>query len=73
MHSAGSLGARTDQTSDWQLLYLERMRLINIAHYWADGTHKTYQDQLRMIRNFESAFDFCCLRPTLLLAYVPLL
>jgi hypothetical protein len=43
---------------DWKLLCLERMRLIDTAHYWAAGTHKTYQDRLKVIRNFESAFDF---------------
>jgi len=51
---------------DWKLLCLERMRLIDMAHYWAIGTHKTYQDRLKIIRNFEGAFDFRILRPTFL-------
>jgi hypothetical protein len=43
------------------------MRLIDMAHYWAAGTHTTYQDRLKVIRNFEGAFGFDILRPTRLL------
>jgi hypothetical protein len=43
------------------------MRLIDMAHYWAKGTHTTYQDRLKVIRNFEGVFGFDILQPTRLL------
>jgi hypothetical protein len=43
------------------------MRLIDMAHYWADGTHTTYQDRLKIIRNFEASYGLSILRPTPLL------
>ena len=52
---------------DWKLLCLERMRLIDMAHYWATGTHQTYRSKLSVFRSFESHFDFRFLRPTPLL------
>lgn len=61
------LGRELTGANDWKLLCLERMRLIDMAHYWAAGTHNTYQDRLRVIRNFEAAFDFSILKPTFLL------
>jgi hypothetical protein len=38
---------------DWQLLSLECMRLVDMAHYWAIGTHDTYKAKLTVLRNFE--------------------
>jgi hypothetical protein len=38
-----------------------------MAHYWAVGTHQTYQVRLRIIWHFEAAFDFRILRLTLML------
>jgi hypothetical protein len=52
---------------DWKLLCFERMHLINMAHYWAAGTHKLYQDHLKVIRNFEATLGFTILHPTPLL------
>jgi hypothetical protein len=42
---------------------LERMRLIDMAHYWAKGTHATYCAKLSIIRNFSSNFGFQVLKP----------
>jgi hypothetical protein len=53
----------TDET-DWQLLALERMWLIDMAHYWALKTHKTYQSKLGIIRSFESRYGVQVLKPT---------
>jgi hypothetical protein len=40
------------------------MRILDMAHYWAAGTHKTYQDRLKVLRNFEGTFGFRILQPT---------
>jgi hypothetical protein len=50
--------------NDWQLLALERMRLIDMAHHWSLGTHSTYQTKLRIIRNFEQRYGVHVLRST---------
>jgi hypothetical protein len=42
----------------------ERMRLIDMAHYWSKRTHETYQGKLGVIRAFESDYDVRVLRPT---------
>jgi hypothetical protein len=52
---------------DWQLLCLERMRLVDMAHYWALGTHKVYKSKLAVLRNFETNYGLCFLKPTALL------
>lgn len=52
---------------DWHLLCFERMRLIDMAHYWSKRTHETYQGKLRVIRTFESHYGIRVLRPTPLL------
>jgi hypothetical protein len=62
------LGRELTGPDDWKLLCFERMRVLDMAHYWADGTHKTYQDRLKVIRNFESAFGFSILQSTPLLS-----
>ena len=49
---------------DPQLLALERMRILDMAHYWAQGTHRGYQSKIRIIQQFERQFDFRVLRPT---------
>lgn len=46
------LHSRTDQI----LLILERMRMIDMAHYWAPSTHRHYQGKLRFLRTFQSRF-----------------
>jgi hypothetical protein len=42
----------------------ERMRLIDMAHYWAKGTHTSYSAKLGIIRNFGANFGFQVLKPT---------
>ena len=41
---------------DVALLQLERMRLIDQAHAWSEGTHATYQRKLRYLQKFEHLF-----------------
>jgi hypothetical protein len=52
--------------NNWQLMALERMRLIDMAHYWATNTHKTYGSKLQILRNFGGTYGFEVLKPTLL-------
>ena len=42
--------------TDHALLCLERMRLLDLAHSWSKGTHRSYQGKLRQVREFERAF-----------------
>jgi hypothetical protein len=55
--------------SDWKLMCFERMRILDMAHYWAVGTHAKYQGKLNAISRFERDFELeqCILRPTPLL------
>jgi hypothetical protein len=48
---------------DTALVMLERMRLINMAHNWVVGTHKSYQSKLRILRDFEKSFQVPILQP----------
>ena len=41
---------------DYALMALERMRLIDVAHYWAPATHSKYQDKLRFLKKFQDQF-----------------
>ena len=52
--------------SDWKLLCFERMRILDMAHYWAVGTHIMYQGKLNAISQFERDFGLeqRILRPT---------
>jgi hypothetical protein len=54
---------------DWKLLCFERMRILDMAHYWAIGTHAQYQTKLTAISRFEHDFGLeqRILRPTPLL------
>ena len=56
--------------NDWQLLGLERMRLIDMANAWARKTHQAYQTKMSFIRDFERHYQFQCL-PTVQLARPP--
>jgi hypothetical protein len=51
---------------DWKLLCFERMRILDMAHYWAVGTHAQYQGKLNAISRFERDFGLeqRILRPT---------
>lgn len=42
---------------DWQLMCLERMRILDIAHAWAQGTHAQYQSKFRVLQQFGQAFS----------------
>ena len=55
--------------SDWKLLCFERMRILDMVHYWALGTHGKYQGKLTAISQFETEYDLHqrILRPTPLL------
>ena len=46
------LGIRPDLI----LLCLERMRIIDIAHYWSKNTHKRYQGFLRAADHFQARY-----------------
>lgn len=60
------LGRELTGPLDQPLLCLERMRILDMASYWARSTHSTYQGKLRQIRRFEETFDLrhAILRPT---------
>jgi hypothetical protein len=62
------LGRELSLTSDWWLLAYERMRIIDMAHFWSCGTHSTYQSQLRQVRCFEQHIGHTFLNATVLLA-----
>ena len=55
--------------SDWKLMCFERMRILDMTHYWAVGTHAKYQAKLNAISRFERDFGLeqRILRPTPLL------
>jgi hypothetical protein len=42
--------------ADFALLVLERIRMIDVAHYWAPPTHKQYQGKLSYLRKFQARF-----------------
>jgi len=50
------LGRELHGVKDWQLMCLERMRLLDVAHAWSPGTHSAYQTRLRTLAQFSSAF-----------------
>ena len=54
---------------DWKLMCFERMRILDMVHYWSAGTHTQYQTKLNAISQFESEYDLQrrILRPTVLL------
>jgi hypothetical protein len=52
---------------DKALLMLERMRMIDLVSYWANGTHQSYQGKIRVLREFEEAtfeLPLLCTAPT---------
>jgi hypothetical protein len=57
------LGRELTGPTDVQLLCLERMRLLDIAWYWSQGTHSTYQGKIRILRKFEAVYGASILRP----------
>lgn len=61
------LGRELTGPHDEHLLCYERIRVLDMAHYWATGTHKTYQLRLQMLRRFESKYEARILQPTRLM------
>ena len=47
----------TPHLNDSLLLAYERMRMIDTINCWAVGTHNAYQSKIRVIRQFERAFQ----------------
>ena len=52
------IGRELNRPSDFDLLGLERMRIIDMANAWASGTHHQYQSKLKAIRAFELKHAF---------------
>jgi hypothetical protein len=50
-----------------ELLALERMHLLNMAHHWSTGTHTTYQGKLCVVRKFKDRYAVPILKATPLL------
>jgi hypothetical protein len=55
--------------SDWKSLCLESMRILDMVHFWALGTHGKYQGKLMATSRFEAEHDLFqkMLRRTVLL------
>jgi len=62
------LGRELHTIRDGVLLRLERMRLIDQAHYWSASTHKQYQNHLRHLAQFDQLHDTNILSVSPLLA-----
>jgi hypothetical protein len=60
-------GRELTDRADGELMALERMRLLDMAHHWSVGTHTTYQGKLRIVRKFEDRYGVAILLPTPLL------
>jgi hypothetical protein len=52
--------------TDYEVLALERARLIDSAHAWSTGTYKKYQTYLRHLQAFERSHGVRALVPTTL-------
>jgi len=60
------LGRELHGLRDWQLLCLERMRILDVAHAWSPGTHSVYQAKFRVLQQFSQSFGVPILNtPTL--------
>lgn len=57
------LGHELESLAEIRLLGLERMRLLDMAWYLAENTHKTYQTKLSQMVEFEREYGACILRP----------
>jgi hypothetical protein len=51
--------------SDLKSMCFERMRILDMSHYWSTGTHSKYQGKLNVFRQFEVDFGVPFLRPLL--------
>ena len=52
--------------TDIQLMTLERMRVLDIAHSWAPGSYRTYRPYLRAVQRFEKAWGVGILQTSVL-------
>lgn len=48
---------------DWRLICLERMRIIDMANYWSQGSIKTYTSKMSAILRFEQIFGVTIFPP----------
>jgi len=55
------LGRELHGIRDWQLLCLERMRILDVVHAWSPGTHSAYQAKFRILQQFTAAFGVAIL------------
>ena len=51
------MGRELNDPKDPQLLALERMRLLDMAHSWARNTHSSYQGKLRILQAFSDRYS----------------
>jgi hypothetical protein len=52
-----------DTKEDETLLRLERMRIIDLASHWSNGTYKQYKTKYKVIRKFELDYRVSILTP----------
>ena len=57
------LGRELHGVRDAALLQLERMRILDLAHSWSEGTHTAYQQKLGFLGSFEKLFHGLQLLP----------
>ena len=57
------LGRELVDTQDAQLLALERMRLLDMAHSWARNTHASYQSKLQVLQTFAAQYSLPLFQP----------
>jgi hypothetical protein len=52
-----------DTKEDETLLRLERMRIIDLASYWSNGTYQQYKTKYKVIRKFELYYQLSIWTP----------
>ena len=58
------LGRELTKITDWRLLCLERMRVLDMVHAWQIGSHRQYQQKIKIIRQFEQQHGISVLPQT---------
>lgn len=56
------LGRETWSLSDHNLMALERMRILDVAHSWAPGTYSTYRPFVKAINAFQMKYQVSILK-----------
>lgn len=56
-------GRELTEPGDTQLLALERMRILDLAHSWAPGSYDTYRPYVRTIHRFQQEWQVDILQP----------